>query len=169
MKNSRGASFPSSNLMSYVTIIWASKALTSLVAKNRPGLITKYVRSYIRLINSKHKFSPCVSTQSESQVFARCRDHLVSTCHITCRIAPFTLAELRKAKAVKFVGIRVYAFIFMDSTGWDGDKCTCGNSHTVGKCERAQHETVHDHWGKVARISAIRTWANEKGIQRTDG
>ena len=67
----------------------------------------------------------------------------------TCRITPFALAELRKAKTVKFIGVRIDSFISMGGTGRNGDECACGNSHTVGKCERAQRETGHDHWGKV--------------------
>ena len=39
MQTSRGAPFPSSNLTSYVAMIWANSAFTSLTAKNRPGLI----------------------------------------------------------------------------------------------------------------------------------
>ena len=39
MQTSRGASFPSSNSTSYVAMIWANSAFTSLTAKNRPGLI----------------------------------------------------------------------------------------------------------------------------------
>jgi hypothetical protein len=38
----RGACFPSSNLMSYVIRTCASKVLTSLTAKKRPGLIEGY-------------------------------------------------------------------------------------------------------------------------------
>ncbi len=92
MQSPRGAPFPSSNLMSYVTTMWASKALTSLAAKNRSGLATKCGRLY---------------------------------------------------------RVRIDSFISMGGTGWEGDKCACGNSHTVGKCQRAQRETGHDHWGKV--------------------
>ena len=35
----RGTPLPSSNLISYVATIWANRALISLTAKNRPGLI----------------------------------------------------------------------------------------------------------------------------------
>ena len=42
MTRVRGACFPSSNFMSYVTRTCASKALTSLAAKKRPGLIKEY-------------------------------------------------------------------------------------------------------------------------------
>ena len=38
----RGACFLASNLISYVTRMCASKALTSLAAKKRPGLIEEY-------------------------------------------------------------------------------------------------------------------------------
>ena len=42
MLRMRGARFPSSTLKSYVTRMCASKALTSLAAKKRPGLIKEH-------------------------------------------------------------------------------------------------------------------------------
>ena len=45
----------------------------------------------------------------------------------------------------------------MSGIGRDGDKCACGNSHTVGKCERAQRNTPHGHWEDGARTLAFRT------------
>ena len=54
----------------------------------------------------------------------------------------FSLEELHKAKSVKFIGIWIDFFICMDGTGREGDKCACGNSYTIGKCERAQRQTV---------------------------
>ena len=55
----------------------------------------------------------------------------------------FALAKLHKAKSVKFVGVCIDSSILMSGTGRDADKCACRNGHTVGKCERAQRETVH--------------------------
>ena len=69
----------------------------------------------------------------------------------SCYTIPFTLAELRKAKPVKVVGVRIDLFVSMGGTGWYGDKCACGNSHAIGKCEWAQSETAHDNCGKVGR------------------
>jgi hypothetical protein len=58
---------------------------------------------------------------------------------------PFALAELRKAKAVEFIGVWIDSFICVSGTCRNGDKCACGNSHAIGKCERAQCETAHGH------------------------
>jgi len=61
----------------------------------------------------------------------------------------------------------------MSVTGRDGDKCACGNSYTVGKCERAQRETAHSNWEEVERKSGSVLGVNGKrkvlGIQRTEG
>src|SRR6266850_1494938 len=99
------------------------------------------------MVTSRHRFLPCMSSQCKSQVLGRCRNHLMSS----CRIIPFTLAELRKAKPVKFVGVPINSFISMSGAGWHGDKCACGNSYAIGKCEWAQSETAHDNCGKVRR------------------
>lgn len=58
----------------------------------------------------------------------------------------FTLVELRKAKAVEFIGVRVDSFICVNGTGRDGNKCARRNSHAIGKCKWAQRETGHGHW-----------------------
>src|SRR6267142_377939 len=99
------------------------------------------------MVTSRHRFLPCMSSQCKSQVLGRCRNHLMSS----CRIIPFTLAELRKAKPVKFVGVPINSFISMSGAGWHGDKCACGNSYAIGQCEWAQSETAHDNCGKVRR------------------
>jgi hypothetical protein len=59
-----------------------------------------------------------------------------------CHAIPFALAELRKAKSVKFIGVWVDSFVRMNGTCRDGYKCACGNCHAIGKCERAQRQTV---------------------------
>jgi hypothetical protein len=41
--NGRGAFLPSSSLISYVMMICASKAFSSVIAKNRPGLLRMHV------------------------------------------------------------------------------------------------------------------------------
>ena len=46
MERGRGAPFPSSNCISYVTTRCASNIFTSLAEKNRPGLITKNETSW---------------------------------------------------------------------------------------------------------------------------
>jgi hypothetical protein len=58
---------------------------------------------------------------------------------------PFTLAKLRKAKSIEFIGVWINFFIGMSGTGWDTDERACGNSHTVGKRERTQREAAHDN------------------------
>ena len=57
----------------------------------------------------------------------------------------------------------------MSCTGRDGDKCAGGNSHTIGKRERAQRETGHGNWEEVESKSASRTWGTEEEIKRTKG
>jgi hypothetical protein len=119
------------------------------------------------LVNRMHdsQCSPCVSPQSKSQMFARCRDHLVSV----YRGIPFTFTKLRKAKSVKLLGVRIDSLVAMYGTGWDGDECACGNSHTIGKCEGAQRETDQGHWRKGgALISYSYSGYTREGIQLTD-
>jgi hypothetical protein len=82
----------------------------------------------------------------------------------TCHSVPFTLAELRKAETVEFIGVWEGSFISMSGTGWDGDECACGDSHAIGKCERPQCKTAHGHWENGARTSAFRTWDVEEEI-----
>jgi len=55
----------------------------------------------------------------------------------------------------------------MSGTSRDGDDRARGNRHTVGKCERAQHETVKGNWEEVESGSVSRNLRG--GIQRTDG
>ncbi len=66
-----------------------------------------------------------------------------------CGRVPFTFAELRKAKSVESIGIMIDSFIPMSAIGRYGDECTCGNSHTIGKCERAQRKTSHGDCGEA--------------------
>jgi hypothetical protein len=68
----------------------------------------------------------------------------------------FALAEFHKAKSVKFVGVGIYIFICVSGTGRDRDECACGNSHAIGKCERAQCKTAHSHWRDGVCTSAFR-------------
>jgi hypothetical protein len=73
-------------------------------------------------------------------MFVGCGDRLVSA---RCHGIPLTLAKLRKAKSVEFIRVWKDSFIPMRGTGRGGDKRACGNSHAVGKCERAPRETGH--------------------------
>ena len=98
-------------------------------------------------------------------MFAGRGDCLIST----RRCIPFTLAKLRKAKSVKFIGVFINSFICMGGTGWDGDKCAGRNSHTIGKCERTQCETGHGNWEKVGEQINISYLGTDEEIQRTDG
>ena len=59
---------------------------------------------------------------------------------------PFALAELREAKSIEFARILETFFIAMGSFGWEGNEGACGNSHAIGKCERAQREAGRDNW-----------------------
>lgn len=87
-----------------------------------------------------------------------------------CRYILLSFAKLLKAKSVKIIGIWVDSFICMNGTRRDGDDRARGNRHTVGKCERAQHETVHGNWGGEEEwISISYLGGNEEGIQRMDG
>ena len=86
--------------------------------------------------------------EAKGQLFARCRNSSVST----YRVVTPALAQLRKTKAVKFLRVQKVSFVLVSSTRWNGDKCACGNSHAIGKRERAQRETVHDHWRKGEHI-----------------
>ena len=70
----------------------------------------------------------------------------------TARYIPFTLAELCKAKSIKFVGIFKVPLIRMSGPEWDGDESAWRDGDTIGKCERTQHETGHDSWGKDGHI-----------------
>jgi hypothetical protein len=98
-----------------------------------------------------HQGSPRVPTQSKRQILTGRRACLVSTCDGI----PIALAELRKAKAVEFIGVWEGSFVSMSGTGRDGDERACGNSHAIGKCEWLQRETVRRHWGgRGAHISS---------------
>jgi hypothetical protein len=57
----------------------------------------------------------------------------------------------------------------MSGTRRDGDDRARGNRYTVGKCERAQRETVHGDWKEAEGGSVSRIWGAEEGIQRTGG
>ena len=82
-----------------------------------------------------------MSPKSISQMFAGSGHRLISARHFI----PFVFAKFPKAESVKFIGIWINFFICMGGTGRDGDKCACGNSHTIGKRERAQREAAHDN------------------------
>jgi hypothetical protein len=56
----------------------------------------------------------------------------------------------------------------MSCIGRDGDKGASGNSHTIGKCERAQRETCHGNLEDVESESASRIWDTGEEIQRTE-
>jgi hypothetical protein len=88
-------------------------------------------------------------------------DRLVS---VRCHGIPLTLAKLRKAKSVEFIRVWKGSFIRMSGTGRDGDKCACGNSHSVEKCERAHREMSHGNWKEAGNKPASRTWDARKGI-----
>ena len=140
---SGGASSPFSNFISYVTSRWASRALTSLTAKNRPGLMTK--RGYTRDHEKKkgQKCLPCVSPQTKTQVFSRDSDRLMSAAGC---FVPFFLAEPGKAKPIKFVGVLIDFSVRLSGIHWDGDERAWGNSDSIGKCERLQHKPSHGNW-----------------------
>ena len=65
---------------------------------------------------------------------------------VETRCIPLTLTKLCTAKSVEFIHVWKFSFIHMSGTAWDGDKCACGNSHTVGNFERANRETGHGDW-----------------------
>lgn len=73
-------------------------------------------------------------------------------------------AKLRKTKSVEFIGVRIVTFICMSGTRRDGDDRARGNSHAVGKCERAHHETGHGDWEEAESGSVSRTWGADGGI-----
>jgi hypothetical protein len=92
----------------------------------------------LRIINHLLERLPGVSPESKNQIFAGRGRRLMLACHAIA----FSLAELRKAKSVKFIGICIDFFICLGGTGREGDKCACGNSYTIGKRERAQRQTL---------------------------
>ena len=49
--------------------------------------------------------------------------------------APLFLAELCKAKSVKFVRILMDRFVRLSGISWDGDECAWRNSNSIGECE----------------------------------
>ena len=101
---------------------------------------------------------------SKNQIFVGCGRRLMPACHAIA----FSLAKLRKAKSVKFIGVWIDSFICMDGTGRVGDKCACGNSHTIGKCERAQRQTA-GRYCEGGSKSVSRSWNTGEGFQQTDG
>jgi hypothetical protein len=111
-----------------------------------------------RITNHSQEYSPSVSPQSKRQMFARRGDRLMSACHSI----PFALAELSKAKSIKFIGVWIDSLICMSGTGRDGNECACGNRHTIGKCERAQCKAAQGHWENVAHTSVFRSWTLKK-------
>jgi hypothetical protein len=86
----------------------------------------------------------------------------------TCHGIPFTLAELRKAETVEFIGVWEGSFISMSGTGRDGDQGACGDSHAVGKRERPQYKAAHGHCKHGVCPSAFRTWMPKKEAKRTE-
>ena len=81
---------------------------------------------------------------------------------------PNILSKLREAKSIEFNGVWIVSFVSMNGTSRDGDKCACGNSHTIGKCERAQRETVNCNWEKAGRKSGSEPWVmgRESNVRR---
>jgi len=98
-------------------------------------------------------------------MFVACEDRLMSARHCV----PLTLAQLRKAKSVKYIRVWIDALIRLNGARRHGDKCACGNRHTIGKCERVQREAAHGHWGKAENELAYRTWDARKKMSRTGG
>jgi hypothetical protein len=78
-----------------------------------------------------------MSPKSKGKMFAGSGDRLISACH-----GISSLAELRKAKSVKFIGVRIDSFIRLNGICRDGNKRPCRNSHAIGKCERAHGKTT---------------------------
>ena len=74
------------------------------------------------------------------------------------RFIPFAFKELRKPKSVKYIRVREDSFIFMSGTRRKGDFGACRNSHTVGKCEWAQHETTRGFWEGAQGESVPHIW-----------
>ena len=83
-----------------------------------------------------------------------------------CRCVPLTFAELSKAKSIKCIGIMIVCFVSMGGTARYGDKCVCGNSYTIGKCEWAQHKTNQGNWKEARLTSAFLTRDREYNERR---
>ena len=97
-------------------------------------------------------------------MFAGSGDRLISACH-----GISSLAELRKAKSVEFIGVRIDSFIRLNGICRDGNKRPCRNSHAIGKCERAHGKTTSRYLKNGACTSACRIWKAEEEIERTVG
>jgi hypothetical protein len=69
---------------------------------------------------------------SEREIFYRCRSRLVPS--YTSSIA---LTKLRKAEAIKFIGVWIDFSIRVDSRRWDSDQRTRRNGDSIGKREWA--------------------------------
>src|ERR1700761_2087600 len=89
----------------------ASKALTSLTARKRPGLIRQH--EWLRLVEAKKKKTPSVSPISEAKVSCRRRSGLVPGHSVA-----ITFTKLRKTEAIEFLGVWIDLCIHLDSTGW---------------------------------------------------
>ena len=88
-----------------------------------------------------------------------CGDRLIPV----LQYIPFALTELRKLKSVEYIRVREDSFVSMSGTRRKGDVRACGDSHTVGKCEWAQHETAHGPWEDAEGESVPHTWGAWKG------
>jgi len=74
-----------------------------------------------------------MSPNAKSQKFGRSCDRLMPRPHdITLFVT-----ELREARAVEFLSVRVYLFVRMDSMDRERNDRVCWNGHATGKCEGA--------------------------------
>ena len=117
------------------------QGLNFIDCKETSGADRKEQRVSSRIISRRQRCLPCVSPESISQMFAGSGHRLIPARHFILIV----VAKFPKAESVKFIGVWINFFICMSGTGWDGDKCACGNSHTIGKRERAQREAAHDN------------------------
>ena len=83
-----------------------------------------------------------------------------------CRCVSLTFAELRKAKSIECIGIMIGCFVSMSGTARYGYECACRNSHTIGKCEWAQHKTNQGDWEEARLTSAVCTRDREYNERR---
>jgi len=90
----------------------------------------------------KQECLPCVSPHSKRQVLVGCGDSLI----FVFRFIPIALTELRKPKSVEYIRVCEDSSVSVSGTRRNGDFCACWNSHAVGKCEWAQHETAQGPW-----------------------
>ena len=75
----------------------------------------------------KEQNTPSVSPISKREIFCRSEGRLVP--------GSITLTELRKAGAIKFLGVWIDCSVHVDSTRWDSDLRTRGDSGSIAECE----------------------------------